>query len=59
MATPELGSYPPPSIPVQPAERISSSLALCHTFDLASALSSGSIFGWSLFFATAGGCPGG
>jgi hypothetical protein len=59
--------YPPPSDPVSRhrtgivsssldpgsmAERISSSLALCPTFDLASALSSGSNFGWSLFF-----CP--
>ena len=36
--------------PGSTAERISSSLALCPTFDLASALSSGSNFGWSLFF---------
>ena len=40
--------------PGSTAERISSSLALCPTFDLASALSSGSNFGWSLFFCLAG-----
>ena len=39
--------------PGSTAERISSSLALCPTFDLASALSSGSNFGWSLFFCPA------
>ena len=56
--------YPPPSDPVSRhrtgivsssldqgslAERISSSLALCPTFDLASAQSSGPVFGQGLF----------
>ena len=43
--------------PGSPAERISSSLALCPTFDLASALSSGSNFGWSLFFCASRQAP--
>ena len=56
--------YPPPSDPVSrhrteivsssldqgsPAERISSSLALCPTFDLASAQSSSPVFGQGFF----------
>lgn len=41
---------PPPLIQGPLAERISSSLALCPTFDLAPSRSSGPVFGQGLFF---------